>query len=56
MEDRHSATRTISAVMAITLLGKVMGLYRDHLLAVHYGMGMEAQRLLYRQPNPTGIL
>ena len=39
MEDRHSATRTISAVMAITLLGKVMGLYRDHLLAVHYGMG-----------------
>ena len=42
MEDRHSATRTISAVMAITLLGKVMGLYRDHLLAVHYGMGMEA--------------
>lgn len=25
-----------------TLLGKVMGLYRDHLLAVHYGMGMEA--------------
>ena len=28
--------------MAITLLGKVMGLYRDHLLAVHYGMGMEA--------------
>ena len=43
MEDRHSATRTISAVMAITLLGKVMGLYRDHLLAVHYGMGMEAK-------------
>ena len=43
LEDRHSsATRTISAVMAITLLGKVMGLYRDHLLAVHYGMGMEA--------------
>jgi len=29
-------------VMILTLLGKVMGLYRDHLLAVHYGMGMEA--------------
>lgn len=28
--------------MLLTLLGKVMGLYRDHLLAVHYGMGMEA--------------
>ena len=29
-------------VMVITLLGKVMGLYRDHLLAVHYGTGMVA--------------
>ena len=28
--------------MILTLLGKVMGLYRDHLLALHYGMGMEA--------------
>lgn len=31
-------------VMAITLLGKVLGLYRDHLMAVHYGTtGMEAK-------------
>ena len=30
--------------MAITLLGKVLGLYRDHLMAVHYGTtGMEAK-------------
>ena len=29
-------------VMVLTLLGKAMGLYRDHLLAIHYGMGMEA--------------
>ena len=28
--------------MVLTLLGKVMGLYRDHLLAIYYGMGMEA--------------
>lgn len=37
-----NATKTISMVMILTLLGKVMGLYRDHLLALHYGMGMEA--------------
>ena len=31
-------------VMVITLLGKVLGLYRDHLMAVHYGTtGMEAK-------------
>lgn len=43
MEQRKSgATRTIGVVMVLTLLGKVMGLYRDHLLAIHYGMGMEA--------------
>ena len=43
MEEKKSgATRTIGIVMILTLLGKVMGLYRDHLLAVHYGMGMEA--------------
>ena len=43
MERKQTnATRTISMVMVITLLGKVMGLYRDHLLALHYGMGMEA--------------
>ena len=43
LEQRKSgATRTIGVVMVLTLLGKVMGLYRDHLLAIHYGMGMEA--------------
>ena len=41
-ERQNNATKTISMVMIWTLLGKVMGLYRDHLLAVHYGMGMEA--------------
>lgn len=37
----HTA-RTVSWVMAITLIGKVLGLYRDRLLAVHYSVGMEA--------------
>ena len=43
MEQRqNNAAKTISWVMVITLLGKVLGLYRDRLLAVHYSVGMEA--------------
>lgn len=41
-EREDNSTRTISVVMVITLLGKVLGLYRDRLLAIHYGTGMEA--------------
>ena len=41
-QKNNNAAKTISMVMILTLLGKVMGLYRDHLLALHYGMGMEA--------------
>lgn len=40
-KQEHTA-RTISWVMAITLIGKVLGLYRDRLLAVRYSVGMEA--------------
>ena len=36
-KHNENATKTISIVMAITLLGKVLGLYRDRLMAVHYG-------------------
>ncbi len=39
---RDSAAKTIGGVMLLTLLGKVLGLYRDRLLAVHYSVGMEA--------------
>ena len=43
MEERqNNAAKTISWVMIITLVGKVLGLYRDRLLAVHYSVGMEA--------------
>lgn len=41
-EQRDNSTRTISMVMVITLLGKVLGLIRDRMLAVNYGTGMEA--------------
>ncbi len=40
--SQDNASRTISTVMVITLLGKVLGLLRDRLLAVYYGTGMEA--------------
>lgn len=40
--SQDNASRTISTVMIITLLGKVLGLLRDRLLAVYYGTGMEA--------------
>lgn len=39
---QENSTKTIGVMMLITLLGKVLGLYRDRLLAVHYGVGMEA--------------
>ncbi|MGE4276515.1 MAG: murein biosynthesis integral membrane protein MurJ [Lawsonibacter sp.] len=39
---QNNATKTISMVMVITLLGKVLGLYRDRLLAIHYSTGMAA--------------
>lgn len=41
-EKGNNATKTISIVMVITLLGKVLGLVRDRLLAVNYGTGMQA--------------
>lgn len=41
MAEEKTAS-TVSAVMGLTLLGKAMGLWRDRLLAVSYGAGMEA--------------
>ena len=41
-QNKDNSTKTISTVMLITLVGKVLGLLRDRLLAVNYGTGMEA--------------
>ena len=41
-ERSGGAARTISVVMLVTLIGKVLGLYRDRLLAIHYSVGPEA--------------
>lgn len=41
-KQQGSAAKTISLVMVMTLVGKVLGLYRDRLLAVHYSVGPQA--------------
>lgn len=43
LEQQNSgAAKTVSFVMAVTLIGKVLGLYRDRLLAIHYSTGSAA--------------
>ena len=42
LEEHNSAAKTVSLVMAVTLAGKALGLYRDRLLAVHYSTGAAA--------------
>ena len=41
-QNTDSQVKTISFVMIITLIGKLLGLYRTVLLAVTYGTGMFA--------------
>lgn len=41
-KSQENSTKTVGIMMLITLVGKLLGLYRDRLLAVHYGVGMEA--------------
>ncbi len=42
LKKETSAAKTISVIMLLTLVGKVLGLYRDRLLAVHYSTGPAA--------------
>ncbi len=43
MSDNNEKTvRAATTMMLITLVGKILGLVRDSLLAANYGMGMEA--------------
>ena len=44
MEQKKSKStvKVVSYMMIITLIGKVLGLFRDILMANYYGMGMEA--------------
>ena len=42
LEKENSTAKTVSVMMALTLIGKVLGLYRDRLLAIHYSTGPAA--------------
>ena len=42
LNGHSSAAKTVSSLMVLTLAGKVLGLYRDRLLAVHYSTGAAA--------------
>ncbi len=45
-EEKKSPVKTVSLMMIITLVGKVLGLLRDRLLTTNYGSGMEASAFL----------
>lgn len=44
--ENEKPVRAVSLMMLITLAGKLLGLYRDRLLTVNYGSGMEANAFL----------
>ena len=41
-QKRAMIATMVCSVVLVTLLGKIMGLYRDRLLAIHYSVGVEA--------------
>ena len=45
-KKRNDAVKTVSLMMVITLAGKLLGLFRDRLLTINYGSGMEANAFL----------
>ena len=51
-ERDGSPVKAVSVVMVITLLGKVLGLLRDRLLTVNYGLGMESNAFLLASRIP----
>lgn len=46
MTKANSAVKTINYIIVITLIGKLMGLYRDRLIAINFGTGMNANAFL----------
>jgi putative peptidoglycan lipid II flippase len=40
-ENKKNPVKTISLVMILTLIGKLLGLLRDRLMTINYGSGME---------------
>ena len=46
MSNKNKTVKTVSYIMIITLLGKVLALIRDMLLARFYGSGMDTSAFL----------
>lgn len=46
MGKEKSAVKTINYIIVITLVGKLMGLYRDRLIAITFGTGINANAFL----------
>ncbi len=45
-KENNNTVKAISMMMVITLVGKILGLVRDQLLATNYSVGMEASAFL----------
>ena len=54
-EDRKNKIKTVGVMMAITLLGKVLGLVRDMLLGHNFATGMEANAFLAASRIPRNF-
>ena len=51
-KQQDNQVKTISLLMLITLIGKVLGLLRERLLAINYGSGIEASAFLTASQIP----
>lgn len=51
-KKRYKTVEIISLVMALTLIGKLLGLFRDRLMTVHYGSGAETNAFLTASQIP----
>ena len=52
-QKKNSAVKAVSFMMLITLVGKVLGLVRDQLLAANYGNGMAAEAFTAAERSGT---
>ncbi|MBR7150390.1 MAG: murein biosynthesis integral membrane protein MurJ, partial [Oscillospiraceae bacterium] len=55
MEKKNNAAKTVSVIMLITLLGKVMGLVRDMLLGHNFATGMASVAFLTASRIPRNF-
>ncbi len=54
-QGKRSAAKTVSVIMLITLLGKVLGLVRDMLLGHNFGVGMASSAFLTASRIPRNF-